>query len=67
MVHPWQGLKVLAAAGWEHAEGHDAFVVRGGAGYDVHLGSLSVGPSIALDRADGHYAFVFGAAAGVGF
>lgn len=67
VVHPAAGLKVLVGAGWEHASGHDAVVVRAGAGYDLHVGSLSLGPSVSLDRADGATAVVAGATLGTGF
>jgi len=67
VVHPWRGLKVLAGVGWERAHGHDAVAFRAGTGYDAHVGAMSIGPSVALDRAGGVTSVVFGAAVGAGF
>ena len=67
VMHPWRGVKVLGGVGWEHAHGHDEVVLRAGAGYDVHVGGVSVGPAVAVDRAGGGTAVVGGVAVGAGF
>lgn len=68
-VHPIGGLKILAGAGTEfHAEHPEPeFLVRGGLGYDFHLGMISLGPAAFVDYADGHVALVYGLSAGVVF
>lgn len=67
VVHPWRGAKALGGVGWEHAHGHDAVAYRVAVGYDVHVGAMSLGPSVALDRASGATSVVFGGAVGAGF
>jgi hypothetical protein len=67
VVHPVAALKILATPGVEIAEGESAFVVRVGAGYDVHVGPGSITPTYNADVSDGHVAHVFGIAFGYGF
>lgn len=67
VVHPWRGAKVLGGAGWERSHGHDELVLRAGAGYDVHLGSLSFGPSMAVDWVAETAVLTVGASVGAGF
>jgi len=72
-VHPAGGLKVILAPGIEIVAGEfgfQAFVMRVGTGYDFHLGSVSIGPSVSYDYTvhhGGHSAIVYGLAAGTGF
>lgn len=77
---PMIALKFFAGAGIEmakhempdghggfHTENESHFAVRVGTGYELHLGKLSVSPTIALDRVNGHSTLVYGIAVGVGF
>lgn len=52
-VHPWGGLVVTAALGWERAPGHGALAFRTATGYGFDLGPAEVVPTITLDRASG--------------
>jgi hypothetical protein len=67
VFHPWAGLKLVAAVGVEHGHGEQALLLRGGAGYDAHLGPISIGPSVSFDSVEGHHAVVAGLAVGSGF
>lgn len=66
-VHPWAGLKLFADSGYEYSEEHGDFLVRLGAGYDFHLGSVSLTPTAAVDFVHGHTAIVGGLALGYVF
>lgn len=52
-VHPWGGLILTAAFGWEHAPDHRALALRAATGYGFSLGSAEVVPTLTLDRASG--------------
>jgi hypothetical protein len=67
VIHPWRGAKLLGGTGWERAHGHDELVLRGGAGYDLHVGALSFGPTVAVDWVGETTAVVAGATVGAGF
>ncbi len=77
---PILGLKLFAGAGFAlmkvekmnsnlelETEIESEFVLRIGTGYELHLGYISVTPSIALDRINGHSSLVYGVAVGIGF
>ncbi len=67
-LHPWGGLKLLAAPGVEATSGHAAFLVRGGLGYEFHLGSWSLTPLAQFDWVfGGGLAQVYGLSVGYGF
>ena len=66
-LHPWAGLKLFSDAGYEYSEEHGDFLVRLGAGYDFHLGSVSLTPTAAVDFVHGHTAIVGGLALGYVF
>lgn len=42
-------------------------LIRGGIGYDFHIGLLSIGPLFAVDYFDKHFALVYGLSFGIGF
>lgn len=61
------GLKLIVAPALEFVEGHQAFLLRSGIGYDIHAGAFSVSPMFNLDFVDGHVGEVYGIAFGVSF
>ena len=65
-AHPWRGINLFVGPGYERADGHGEVLVRGGVGYDLHVGGLSVSPTVAFDRIAGHTAAVGGLAVGLG-
>jgi hypothetical protein len=67
VVHPWRGAKLTGGTGWERAHGHDELVLRAGAGYDLHVGAMSFGPTVAVDWVGESTAVVAGATVGAGF
>ena len=71
-AHPVQqdgfrSLKLLAIPAVESHSGHQKFLFRTGVGYDLHLGRLTLTPTLNFDFVDGHVAEVFGVSAGIGF
>lgn len=67
-VHPWGGLKLVAAPGVEiRGNGEAEFLFRLGGAYLFPLGDFSVGPDFAVDIVEGHPTFVFGLVLGTGF
>jgi hypothetical protein len=67
-LHPWRGLRMLAAAANEHSHGHDAYVTRLGVGYDVHAAGLTVSPLIQADLLEhGEENWIYGVSVGMGF
>lgn len=48
-LHPYEGFKLLMLPLFEFEDGHKVPLVRTGAGYDFHLGQISVGPFVAFD------------------
>ncbi|MCC7442389.1 MAG: hypothetical protein IT285_12200 [Bdellovibrionales bacterium] len=67
VYHAGDALKFVAAPGLEFADGHSAFAIRLGVGYDLHAGGLTLTPNYNADIIDGHVAHVFGLAVGSGF
>jgi hypothetical protein len=67
VMHPWRGAKLMGGTGWERSHGHDELVLRAAAGYDLHVGALSFGPTMAVDRVGETTAVVMGATVGAGF
>jgi hypothetical protein len=79
--HPWQGLKLLVAPGYEFKEGggtdkttgkkkkaKQKYLTRVGVGYDFHVDSYSIGPIVSVDLIDGgDTGVVYGLAVGTGF
>ena len=66
--HPIPEGKILVAPGGEFKEGHSAFLVRTGLGYDIALDPVTFTPSFFVDFIEGgHEAFVYGIAVGYGF
>ncbi len=68
-VHPVSSLKLFVAPGLEMVAGHNEFMVRGGLGYDIHVGNYSVTPTASIDYIVNldHTAYVYGIAVGRGF
>ena len=65
-------LKIVLAPGIIKGEDHhhhkyEKFLFRGGLGYDIHLGSCSITPTVNADLVDGHVSLAYGIAFGVGF
>ena len=63
-VHPAGGLKVLVAPAAAFSDGHKTFVLRSGLSYEMHLGGLTVAPTLNLDFDKHHTTQVFGIAVG---
>jgi hypothetical protein len=66
-VHPWRGLRLLAAPGIEYSHGEGEFLIRVGAAYEFHRGSWTVAPTVNVDFVDGDEALVYGLTFGYGF
>ncbi|MDH5720929.1 MAG: hypothetical protein OEZ13_10010 [Spirochaetia bacterium] len=66
-IHPAGGFKIALAPGVEMHSGEKAFVFRGGLAYDIHVGSLSLTPTVNFDYAHHHVAYVYGLGIGYGF
>lgn len=64
--HPYKGLKLIAAPIAVNYSGNTHYGARLGAGYDFHVGKLSVGPLVALDMTN-TTAVVYGVSIGMGF
>lgn len=50
-----------------HGGTHQATLIRLGAGYDLHMGGITLTPAVNADFIDGHLSVVYGLAAGFGF
>jgi hypothetical protein len=61
------GMVFIQAEHHGHKETHSEFLVRTGAGYDIHLGSASISPTFSLDFINGHLYAVPGIGFGIGF
>ena len=66
-VHATEELKLLFAPGVDHHHGEDSFVVRCGAVYDFHVGSLSVSPTVHVDLLEVKENIIYGLSVGYGF
>jgi hypothetical protein len=67
-LHPWRGLKLLAAPGVEIREaGNSEFLFRIGGAYLFPRGDFTIGPDFVVDIVNGNPTFVFGVGFGVGF
>lgn len=69
-LHPIGGLKALVAPGIafsdvEEVEAH--FLLRSTVAYDLHVGILSITPTVSLDIIEEHLFLEYGIALGVGF
>lgn len=65
--HVTEAVRLALVPAVEIQPHHTAFLLRLGAEYGFHVGSLSFGPSAALDYVSGHVIPVFGVAVGSGF
>ena len=70
--HATDKIKLVAAiartfADDGHGGTHQATLIRLGAGYDLHLGGITLTPAINTDFIEGHLSVVYGLAAGIGF
>lgn len=67
VVHPWRGLKLVAAPGAEFRRDEDAeFLIRLGVGYLVPFRRVTVGPEFNVDVVDGHPTVIVGISVGFG-
>jgi len=67
-LHPWRGLRLVAAPGAEISKENDAvFAFRLGVGYEFEFGRFTVAPEYNADLVEGTPTHVFGLAFGVGF
>ena len=69
-LHPFAGLKITVAPGIEYAHNTVEFLIRGGLGYDIHVGKYTVTPTVSYDyivSAHPTSALVYGIAIGRGF
>ena len=67
-LHPGAEFRLLAAAGSENRQGHDEFVVRVGAAYDINVSGWTLSPTVNVDFLDSnHENWVYGMALGRGF
>jgi hypothetical protein len=57
----------VAIAEDHHGDKHEEFLFRGGLGYDIHLDTFSITPTVNADVVDGDVSLVYGIALGVGF
>lgn len=65
-IHPYKGAKIILAPIAVGVSSKWHYGARFGAGYDFHVGKLSVGPTIAFDWTDTK-ALVYGLSVGMGF
>ena len=63
-LHPAGGLKLLVAPAAAFSDGHRTFVLRSGVSYEVHVGGLSVAPTLNFDFDKHHTSQVFGLSIG---
>jgi len=67
-VHPWRGLRLIAAPGVEIRREEPAeFLFRLGIGYLFDVGRFSIGPELDVDIVQGEPTIVAGMVFGVGF
>lgn len=68
-IHPYKGLRLLAAPGFEDEESETKFLVRAGAAYQIPFGSRwSISPEYNIDFIEGGEKIqVYGVSIGLGF
>ncbi len=67
-LHPWRGLRFVAAPGMEIPKHGDVeFAMRFGVGYQFPIGHFTIGPEFNADLVDGEPTYVIGLSFGVGF
>ncbi|MBW2267572.1 MAG: hypothetical protein JRH16_03265 [Deltaproteobacteria bacterium] len=68
VLHPWRGLRFVAAPGMEIPDHGDVeFAMRLGTGYHFPFGDLTVGPEFNVDLVEGEPTYVIGVSFGWGF
>lgn len=65
-------VKIVLAPGMvfaedHHGQKHEEFMFRSGLGYDIHLDTFSITPTVNADFVDGDVSLAYGIAFGVGF
>jgi len=64
-VHPWRGIRLQVAPGFEHHDGEDEFLFRVGAGYEFELSHhWRLIPEVLGDFVDGERAILYGVTIG---
>jgi hypothetical protein len=66
-LHVATGLKLVVGVGAALTSDSSHLALRGGLAYDLHLGPVSLAPTLNVDRPGGHFAVVYGVSLGVGF
>jgi len=67
-VHPWRGLRFVAAPGAEFSDEPAEFVLRLGLSYEFEIWkSLSISPEFNVDLVDDEQTLVYGLSVGWGF
>lgn len=67
-LHPWRGLRFVAAPGMEIPKHGDVeFAMRFGVGYQFPIGHFTIGPEFNADLVDGEPTYVIGVSFGLGF
>ena len=60
-LHPWRGLRLVAAPGIEiPSEGHTAFLMRLGIAYQIPIRNFTLGPEFNVDLIHGEPTYVVG-------
>jgi hypothetical protein len=65
--HPIAPLKIAAIPALETAGGHSSLLLRGTLEYGIHVGVLTMAPSVSVDYVSEEVLFVAGIALGMGF
>lgn len=66
-VTPWPNTRIAVMPGAEFTKGHSSFAMRAAVSYSVHLGRLSIAPTLNLDVVKGHVNEVIGFNIGTSF
>jgi hypothetical protein len=66
-IHPYKGLRFIAAPGIKHSKDENKFLWRLGIGYRVPIGNWTIAPEFNLDFTEGRTVEVYGVSFGYGF
>jgi hypothetical protein len=67
VFHPWRDLKLILMPGVDFHGGHEEFVTRIGALYDLHVGPWSISPTLHVDVLEWKENVIFGLGFGLGW